>query len=370
MYKIVLSLLVMALGFFAVTARADTISEHFDFTIKQVEQGEWQPYITSQGQVVAEREVALSLPFEALINTVPVYGDQSVKRGEVLAQIDASPLTGLFSNLQTAAKRVDLAQQHLSITDQRFHEKLATRDDLIQAKELLNIATSDLKNSWLTANNVLLRMGDAVSEAALLKELKEGTADVVAQQRSQIHAPFEGIVAQRMVGPGTQVASGQSLFVLDDMSHVFVSLLVPPGQLDAWKNGDVYAKTNSNKVSLSLLSKEPSIDSATGLVNLKFQADNLQGEFLDGEWVDVILEEKPLSVLWVPESAVVERDGKTFCIRRLEKVYESVEVKVGSVSNGRIPVISGLQADDKVVVQNAYLLLYRDLKDIMKRAAD
>jgi multidrug efflux pump subunit AcrA (membrane-fusion protein) len=370
MPRVILNLLVVALGCLAVTARADEVSGHFDFTAQKVERGEWQPHLTAQGQVVAEREVALSLPFPALIKTVPIYGDQFVKEGQVLAQLDPSPLVGLLSDLQTANRKVELAQQHLSITTQRFHEKLATRDDLLQAQESLNIATSDLKNSWLAANNVLLRLGDTVSEAALLKQLKESTADVIAQHHSEIHAPFEGIVAQRMVGPESQVAAGQSLFVVDNMSHVFVSLLIPPSQLDQWKEGTVYARTDTGKVTLSLLSKAPSIDPPTGLVDLKFQADNPQGEFLDGEWVDVILEAKPLPVLWVPESAVVERDGKTYCVRRHEKTYESVEVKVGSATNGRLPVLSGLQAGDEVVVQNAYLLLYRDLKDIMKRAAD
>lgn len=370
MSRVILGLLLSMLGCFAVAARAHASSGSFDFTAKKVEQGQWQPHLASQGRVIAEREVALSVPFAVLINTVPVYGDQSVKKGQVLAKIDPTPVIGLLSDLKTAYQRLELARRRLSNNNQRFHEKLATRDDVIQAQEALNIAKSDLNNSWLATNNVLLLLGDTVSESTLHKQLEENAVDVIAQQHSVIRAPFDGVIAQRMVGPGTHLAGGQPLFVLDDMSHVYVSSLVSPDRVDQWKAGTAYAKTNNGKVKLSLLSKVPSIDAATGLVNLKFQADNPQGEFLDGQWVDVILDSNPLLVLWVPESAVVERNGRTYCVRRIDKTYESVEVKVGSAANGRIPVLSGLQAGDKVVVQNAYLLLYRDLKDIMKRAAD
>ena len=366
----VLYLAFLATGCPGGTARADDMSRQFDFPVSSVEQGEWQPHLSAQGQVIAEREVALSLPFTALVTSVPVYGDQSVSKGQVLARIDPSPLIGLFSALQAADRKLALARQHLAITQQQIHEKTATRDDLVQAQESLDIATSDLNTGWLAANNVLLLLGDSVPEAELLKQIRDGGAAAAAQRRAEILAPFDGIVARRMIAPGTRIGSGQPLFVLDDMSHVFVSVQVAPLRLDQWQAGTAHARARTGRVALHLLSREPSMDPATGLVILNFQADNPQGAFLDGEWVDVILEARPLSVLWVPQSAVVERDGKTYCIRRHDSHYEPVVVAVGAATHGRLPVLAGLQAGDRVVVENAYLLLYRDLKAIMKRAAD
>jgi len=319
---------------------------------------------------MAEREIVLSLPFATLIKTVQVYGDQSVKQGQVLATMDASPLITLFTNLQTADKRVELARQHLAITQSRFANKLAVRDDLLQAKEGLNIALRDLTNDWQTTNNVLLLMGQVTSETALLKQLNDASPDLVALRHAVIRAPFDGIVAKRFIGSGARIASGEPLFVLDDMSHVFITILIPPHQLTQWKKGDVVAKAETDTVTLSLLSNVPSIDSASGLVKLYFQADNPQGLFLDGEWLDVILQSDPIPVFWVPQSAVVERNGKTYCIRQNTHGFDTIEVTVGDTVNHRTPVISGLHEGDRVVVSNAYLLLYRDLKDIMKRAAD
>lgn len=345
-------------------------SKSFDFPTAPVESGVWKPTIRAQGQVMAEREIVLSLPFATLIKTVQVYGDQSVKQGQVLATIDASPLITLFANLQTADKRVELARQHLKITQTRFANKLAVRDDLLQAKEGLNIALRDLTNDWQTTNNVLLLMGQTTSETALLKQLKEASPDLIALRHAEIRAPFDGIVAKRFIGSGARIASGEPLFVLDDMSHVFITILIPPHQLTQWKKGEVFAKTDTDAVTLALLSNVPSIDPTSGLVKLYFQADNPKGFFLDGEWLDVILQSDPIPVFWVPQSAVVERNGKTYCIRQKTHGFDTIEVNVGEPVDHRIPVISGLQQDDRVVVSNAYLLLYRDLKDIMKRAAD
>ena len=62
----------------------------------------------------------------------------------------------------------------------------------------------------------------------------------------------------------------------------------------------------------------------------------------------------------------VGREGKTYCVRRIKDRFESVEVTAGPEQAGRIPVLTGLQAGDRVVTKGGYLLLYRDLNQLMQ----
>jgi len=84
-------------------------------------------------------------------------------------------------------------------------------------------------------------------------------------------------------------------------------------------------------------------------------------------------------VLWLPEAAVVSRNGRAWCLvvadqgnskgkanAKTHTAIEPVEVTVGPAEQGRVPVLSGLEPGQSVLVEGAYEWLYRDLKDLIR----
>ena len=99
---------------------------------------------------------------------------------------------------------------------------------------------------------------------------------------------------------------------------------------------------------------------------LLFHTDNPEILLRDGQWVEVVHRSASRSVVWIPETAVVSRNNKTWCIIAQDQKYTPQQIEVGGASNGKVPVLSGLEAGQQVVRENGYELLYRDLKELIQ----
>lgn len=336
------------------------------FPLATAEAGTWQPEYFAQGQIKAWREAILSTPSPAVILSLPVATGERVIQDQLLAQLDIPVLQARLLAVQDALTQDALAKQRGQDAEHRFAEKLATQDELLQAKERLSQAGATLNAAWQDLENALVPLGQSVAQEQLQQALKKQSIAALAQKLAALRAPFSGIVGQRSVTEGSRVAGGQPLLTLLDISRVRVNVSIPIKDLPKWQQGKAFVTPGAGQVMLRRLTQTPPVNPDTGLAMMQFEADNPEGRWLDGEWLRVGLAGTPQPVVWVPEAAVVGRAGKTWCVRRQGNTYEPAEVRVGPTIEGRIPVVSGLVAGEQVVTQGAYLLLYRDLKQLMK----
>lgn len=119
------------------------------------------------------------------------------------------------------------------------------------------------------------------------------------------------------------------------------------------------------------LTETSPVDPATGLAMIQFETNNPEGRLLDSAWPQITLTGKLQPVAWVPESAVVGRAGKT----------------CGACGTKATPISRSKSRSDPVLMagsrssrawrwaikwwtQGAYLLLYRDLKQLMNSRTD
>ncbi len=338
-----------------------------EFSLATVESGAWRPELSAQGRVRAWKEATLSAPFPAVVTSLPVETGQTVIQGRKLAQLEIPALQRLVSRIRTAEAANKLAEERVAGVKRRVGEKLATVDEQLQLEESQIRTKSELDAAWQDLESAMLPLGQSATRKELQAGLQYNPAAVVTRRLSMLRAPFSGIVARRLVTKGSSVTVGAPLLTIADTSRVRIELPVPRSDMAAWREGEASVTLPGNRrLKLRPIVGEPRIDPATGLAVILFLADNPEGRLLADAWVAVTLTGKSRRVVWVPDSAVVGRAGKTWCVRREGKGYVSVEVSVGRAARGRIPVLSGLRAGDRVVTQGAYLLLYRDLKKLMK----
>jgi RND family efflux transporter MFP subunit len=338
-----------------------------EYSLATVKYGAWRPQVSAQGRVRAWKEATLRAPFAVVVTSMRVVVGQAVIQGQKLAQLEIPALQRLVSRIRTTQAGKELAEKRVAGAKRRVGEKLATLDEQLQLEESLSRAKSEFDTAWQELENALLPLGQSATRMELQEELQHQPALVVARRLTQLRAPFSGTIARKPVTEGSRVADGAPLLTLADTSRVRVELLIPQSKVVAWREGEASVTLpGSRRLKLRPIAGEPRIDPVTGLAVIQFSADNPGGRLLAEAWVSVMLAGKPRQVLWVPESAVVGRDGKTWCVRRQGKTYAAVEISVGQPVNSRSPVLSGLRAGDRVVTQGAYLLLYRDLKKMMK----
>jgi len=328
--------------------------------------GRWQESATAFARASAYRQAHLSLPFAARIIALKVEPGARVGAGEELARFDAPLLRQHLAVWEQALRAVDLAQKRLQVLRESVHQHTITRSQLLTGEQVVAQATGGARMAWEILATDLDRLHLRANENGLRHRLRKAGVVTVARQLGRLRAPFSGVVTGRRTTLGEQLAAGASVFELQALARMYLEVGVPEAALPFWRQGASYWRPGTKKMRLRPLGGVPLYDANTGLWLLRFVADNPGGLLRAGAWVEVEHRGAPEDVLWVPAAAVVARNGRTWCMVAEGAHFKAIEVRVGTTAAGRIPVLSGLQAGDRVVTRGAYELLYRDLKALIK----
>ena len=99
------------------------------------------------------------------------------------------------------------------------------------------------------------------------------------------------------------------------------------------------------------------VDPQTRTVKVRAELQNPNGRFKPEMFGNIQLAEQTESRPTVPAGAVIATDGKTLVWRETAKgVFEKTAVVTGPQAGGRVAILSGLQANDRVVVDGVMLL--------------
>lgn len=168
----------------------------------------------------------LSSQVSGRIDTVAVRPGDSVAKGDLLAQVDVENLT------------IQLAQQK-STAD-------ATRAQLELARSQL-ARTRTLSERGLSSDSVLEQGQSNVDALAANLAAQEGQIEAaeISLANATITAPFDGVVATRMVEPGQLVSTGAAILTLVDLARMEMQAIVPVGAGTRVKPGQrVYIKVD------------------------------------------------------------------------------------------------------------------------------
>lgn len=331
------------------------------------EAGTWAPSQHAYGLVSDMREVRMIAPSSLRVVECDIVEGQRVTKDSVLARIESPEIADLVERLDAQQKTASLAQRLLEDTNQRFDQKLATKQDVLGAQIDAAAAASAYTDRWNQLAQTLASLGVQQSRAQIEKVLdQDGIAAVIALA-STVRSPFSGVVMDRGAVAGLTLPAGVMLFVIEDTSGVFVDVGVMPSQLDLWLKGTASVRLLGADLPLEHIDAVARLDPATGLVLVRFRANIPDGQQADGAIVKVTSVGAQVPAVWVPRQAVVARNGVIWClIDDGSGTPKPARVTVGPAQDERIPVLSGLEAGQRVLIHNAYEVLYRDLNELVK----
>ncbi len=332
----------------------------------QAQAGTWRPTAQAFARVSVGREAVLSLPFAAQVIALHVQPGAQVAAGDELARVDAPLLRQHLATWEQSLRELALARKRLSALNQAERDQAVTRRERLTGEQQLSRSEGQSRLAWDALAADLDYLHTQADAASLARRIDKQGLQVVAQSLGDLRAPFAGVVAGRPAVLGQQLAAGEPLLEIESLDQAYLDVGVAQAELPRWRGGETRWRSPAGSVALTALQSAPRYDAASGLWLLRFQASAAALASRDGAWVRVEHLGAPEAVLWVPASAVVARNGKTWCVRQRGERFEPVEVGVGTRQHGRIPVISGLRAGDRVVTEGAYELLYRDIKDLIR----
>lgn len=178
--------------------------------VDRIKQGTLANEIAVYGTIVpaAGAVQTIAVPYESRAQRILVAEGQQVSRGDALLEIAPSPET----SLQTRQARNDyeMAQQALQFMQQRFDLKLATNDQLLQAKQALEQAQAKMENTRGRATPQEIH-ADATS---LVSKIAVQRGAIVPAGNAMIEMVAQGRLEARVgVEPGDrdQVRAGQEV---------------------------------------------------------------------------------------------------------------------------------------------------------------
>ena len=189
------------------------------FTTAPVKRGDLTVEVSATGTLQPLIQVDISSELSGVVRSVNVDENDTVKKGDVLAELDtcASPPMSIApkASVKAAEAQVGQAQTTLKESGQTLSRAQQLSDRGMVAQQALD--TAQAARDRAVSAVAVAEANLAIAEA----ELKLQQADL---QKSTIYAPVDGIVLKRAVEPGQTVASSLQapvLFTLaEDLKHM------------------------------------------------------------------------------------------------------------------------------------------------------
>jgi RND family efflux transporter MFP subunit len=265
-------------------------------------------------------------------------GDQ-VRKGQQLVR-----LAGEMLSAEVASKKAAKAQADAQL--------ITASSNLRRAESILNSgAVSDAQHEQLKAEFLAAQARVAAAQSDL-------EASQLKLQYTRVVAPDDGVITARTVVVGQIAQAGGEMLRLLRQNRVEWRAEVPEGRMREVKVGQRVRVTTADGSHLigKVRSVAPTVQSGTrtGLVYVDLpKPDGARpGMFARGE-----IEISRSAGTTLPLASVLVRDGYSYVFVVNEKQgVERRRIETGTVRNGRIEIISGLQQTDRVVERGAGFL--------------
>jgi RND family efflux transporter MFP subunit len=176
-----------------------------------------------------------------------------------------------------------------------------------------------------------------------------------------LHSPAAGFVTERNAFPGQRITPETALYTVADLSTVWVVADVfeyeaggvQVGQPAEFASQAMPGRTFKGRVNYIL----PQVDPATRTLKVRIELANPGFELKPDMYGEVRLDSSAGRRLVVPESAVLDSgDRQTVFVDRGSGYLEPRPVRVGTRAGGRVEILSGLRAGERIVTSGNFLL--------------
>ncbi|MBI2313700.1 MAG: efflux RND transporter periplasmic adaptor subunit [Betaproteobacteria bacterium] len=180
------------------------------------------------------------------------------------------------------------------------------------------------------------------------------TEDRARLAKTEIRAPFAGIVGLRQVSPGAYVQPGKDIARLENIGSIKLDFRVPEVYLEKLGRDqeialrvDAYPK---DPFKGRIYALEPVVDEQTRTVLVRARIPNPGLKLRPGMFARVSLKLGSRdNALIVPEQAIVPKGQNTFVFRVVEGKAQLTRVQIGSRNSGEVEITEGVTAKDTVV---------------------
>jgi len=274
------------------------------------------------GTVIPANEVRLASETAGKITSLPLQEGELVQKDELLVKINDHELQARLSKAKSQKKL--LAEQ-------------VERKKKLLEKEGISQEAYDQKKTELAS-------------------IKAGIRNIKAQiDKTEIRAPFDGVVGLRHVSEGSYVSPDSKIATLRQLQPLKIDFSVPGKYAQSVVKGQSIEFT-VNGVDTAMQARvyaiEPAIETSTRTLQIRALFDNESRKILPGNFaeIDLTLASQD-GVLMVPTEAVIsELQGKKVFLYRNGKSVPQ-QIQTGQRQAERVEVTKGLSRGDTLITR-------------------
>lgn len=302
----------MALSVKAVPARAATLAND----------------ISAVGTLVANESVMLRPEVAGRVAAIHFNEGQPVAAGAPLVTLDAAEVR---------------AQLEASRADERLALQRSERStELFKKNFISQQALDDAREAWR-------------------KTSARRQEDEARMAKTELRAPFAGIIGLRQVSAGAYLRAGDDIARLDKIDVMKLDFRIPETYLGKITRDqplrlrvDAYP---DEKFQGRVYAVETSVDEKTRTVMLRARVPNPGTRLKPGMFARVSLElDSRANVVIVPEQAISPRGDKAFLFKVVEGKAALTQVTLGARRTGEVEITKGVAEGDMVITENQPML--------------
>lgn len=267
---------------------------------------------------------------------------QTVKKGQVLAVISSPELAELRSTLNAARTRLDLARTTYEREKKLWEDKISAQQDYLQAQQ----AYEEAKIAASNAQSKLNALGVVAGNGAL--------------NRYELRAPFDGVIVEKHISLGEAVKEDANVFLLSDLSRVWVDVVVTPKDIGAVRVGE----TATIKASATDLTATGKVSYVGALVGEQTRSATARVELVNpslawrpGLFVNVsLVKGSKRAAVAVRSDAVQTVEDKPVVFVKVADGFKAQPVVVGASDKSFTEIVQGLTAGTTYAATGSFVL--------------
>ena len=311
------------------------------------------------GELQAYEAVAIFPKVTAYVDSISVDRGTRVRSGQIMARLLAPELPAQRAEAQS---KVQAAEAQRAEAEAKLASDQSTFDRLKSASATPGVvAGNDLEVAQRAVDadraKVEALRGSAEAAKSALKSITE------IERYLDVRAPFEGIVTERNVHPGSLVGPATSnpatavpMVRVEKVSRLRLVIPVPEKYATGMNTGTEVDFTvpafPSQTFTGTVARIAHSLDVKTRTMPVELDVENTDGRLSSGMFPEVLWPVRRLELtLFVPASAVARTTEATFVIRIRDGNTEWVNVQTGEQDSKSIEVFGGLHEGDEVAMR-------------------
>jgi cobalt-zinc-cadmium efflux system membrane fusion protein len=297
-------------------------------------------------QINDDRTVHVVPRVSGVAEAVLVSTGQIVKKGQTLAVFSSQMISEQRSALQTAQKRLSLANTIYQREKTLWEQKITAEQDYLQALQSLREAEIAVDN--------------AQQKLSALGVILNNNANSGSLNRFELHAPYDGLVVERNLSVGEAVKEDTPIFTISDLSTVWAEVHIPAKDLPHVRMGDKVtlratafdAQTTGTVAFIGAL-----VGELTRMAKARIVLANPQGAWRPGLFVSVEVKAAEVRVPIAIETDALQTLGtQQVVFVRTETGFKAHPVKIGLNDGKRVEVLEGLAAGARYAARGSYIL--------------